>query len=153
AVPTLKGGSTIGVPSPPGIWMRPGGGIVTPDIRDAERLQGFPPDWTLPAVDESKARNGLRWKLVGNAVTVPGAKWVGQRLQEPRPYGDEWDAVLRDGAPWPKAAWGRQGLAYAAKVSAWPVRETYQHLAEFLRFETTLLSERAAVGFRERTKV
>jgi DNA (cytosine-5)-methyltransferase 1 len=36
AVPTLKGGSTIGIPA-------------TPDIRDAERMQGFPTDWTLPA--------------------------------------------------------------------------------------------------------
>ena len=39
-VPTLKGGSTIGIPSPPAIWM-PDGRIVTPDIRDAERMQGF----------------------------------------------------------------------------------------------------------------
>ena len=48
AVPTLKGGSTIGIPSPPAIWM-PDGRIVTPDIRDAEQLQGFDPDWTKPA--------------------------------------------------------------------------------------------------------
>jgi DNA (cytosine-5)-methyltransferase 1 len=48
AVPTLKGGSTIGIPSPPAIWL-PDGRIVTPDIRDAERLQGFDADWTLAA--------------------------------------------------------------------------------------------------------
>src|SRR5262245_59574290 len=40
AVPTLKGGSTIGIPSPPAIVLR-SGAIVQPDIRDAERLQGF----------------------------------------------------------------------------------------------------------------
>ena len=48
AVPTLKGGSTIGIPSPPAIWL-PDGRIVTPEIRDAERLQGFEDDWTVPA--------------------------------------------------------------------------------------------------------
>lgn len=40
-VPTLKGGSTIGIPSAPAILL-PSGRVVTPDIRDAERLQGFP---------------------------------------------------------------------------------------------------------------
>ncbi|HKO94624.1 MAG TPA: DNA cytosine methyltransferase, partial [Polyangiaceae bacterium] len=66
-VPTLKGGSTIGIPSPPAIVL-PDGRIVKPDIRDAERLQGFAADWTLPALRTSKS--GHRWKLVGNAVTV-----------------------------------------------------------------------------------
>lgn len=40
-LPTLKGGSTIGIPSPPAALL-PTGRVVTPDIRDAERLQGFP---------------------------------------------------------------------------------------------------------------
>jgi DNA (cytosine-5)-methyltransferase 1 len=47
-VPTLKNGSTIGIPSPPAILL-PNGEIVTPDIRDAERLQGFRANWTKPA--------------------------------------------------------------------------------------------------------
>src|SRR5262249_48118459 len=50
-VPTLKGGSTIGIPSPPAIWRRSSGAIVLPAIEDAERLQGFEPGWTSPAVD------------------------------------------------------------------------------------------------------
>lgn len=41
AVPTLKGGSTIGIPSPPAIWDPREGTITTPEIRDAERLQGI----------------------------------------------------------------------------------------------------------------
>ena len=48
AVPTLKGGSTIGIPSPPAIVL-PSGQIVLPDIRDAERMQGLEVDWTQPA--------------------------------------------------------------------------------------------------------
>lgn len=47
AIPTLKGGSTVGIPSPPAIIF-PNGDVRTPDVRDAERLQGFPPDWTKP---------------------------------------------------------------------------------------------------------
>jgi DNA (cytosine-5)-methyltransferase 1 len=50
AVPTLKGGSTIGIPSPPAIVL-PNGRIVTPSIRDAERMQGFPRDWTAPTAN------------------------------------------------------------------------------------------------------
>ncbi len=51
AIPTLKGGSTIGIPSAPAIRF-PDGRIATPDLRDAERLQGFEPEWTAPAVAE-----------------------------------------------------------------------------------------------------
>ena len=51
AVPTLKGGSAIGIPSPPAVWIRDArarSAIVTPDITAGERLQGFPTGWTLP---------------------------------------------------------------------------------------------------------
>jgi DNA (cytosine-5)-methyltransferase 1 len=47
-VPTLKNGSTIGIPLSPAILL-PNGEIVTPKIEDAERLQGFRPGWTKPA--------------------------------------------------------------------------------------------------------
>lgn len=57
AIPTLKGGSTVGIPSSPAILM-PDGQVVMPDIRDAERLQGFPANWTKPA--EKVARSGTR---------------------------------------------------------------------------------------------
>ena len=48
AIPTLKNGSTIGIASPPAILL-PSGDVITPDIRDAERFQGFPENWTKPA--------------------------------------------------------------------------------------------------------
>jgi len=47
AVPTLKNGSTIGIPSPPAIWIPAQDLFGTPDIRDAERMQGFPVDWIM----------------------------------------------------------------------------------------------------------
>src|SRR5690606_34087803 len=80
AVPTLTGGSTVGIPSAPAILL-PNGNVVLPDIRDAERLQGFPADWTKPA--EKVARPGVRWKLVGNAVSVLAAEWIGRRMVKP----------------------------------------------------------------------
>ncbi len=59
AVPTLKGGSSIGIASPPAVRL-PSGEIVTPGIVDAERLQGFDPDWTAPATDALGVRPGHR---------------------------------------------------------------------------------------------
>ena len=70
AIPTLKGGSTIGIPSPPAMW-RPGTGrITTPHLRDAERLQGFPVDWTAPADVVSGRRRTDRWRQAS-------ARWPG----------------------------------------------------------------------------
>ena len=85
AVPTLKGGSTIGIPSPPAIWIPQasvGRKFVTPMIEDAEELQGFPRGWTA-TVHGRGLKNGPRWKLVGNAVTVGVAAWVAGRIAEP----------------------------------------------------------------------
>jgi DNA (cytosine-5)-methyltransferase 1 len=146
AIPTLKGGSSVGIPSPPAIWM-PDGRIVTPDVRDAERLQGFPADWTTPAVT---TRKGVRWKLIGNAVNVEVARWLGARLRNPSEY-EEWaDPLIESGSPWPKAAWGGDGKVHASQASLWPSRKTYKHLEGFLRYPSPLLSERAASGFLSR---
>jgi DNA (cytosine-5)-methyltransferase 1 len=148
AAPTLKGGSTIGIPSPPAIWM-PDGTFVLPDIRDGERLQGFPADWTEPAGGKAK---GPRWKLVGNAVNVPVSRWLGQRLREPTSYDSSRDEPLSPTSRWPTAAWGEDGRAYKADVSMWPRHEPRQSLAEFLRFPARQLSERATAGFLGRTR-
>jgi DNA (cytosine-5)-methyltransferase 1 len=147
AVPTLKGGSTIGIPSPPAILM-PSGKVVTPDIRDAERLQGFPPDWSLAA--EDVVRPALRWKLVGNAVTVDLAAWVGQKFRQPRPYDDTLDTRLARSAKWPRAAWNVDGKRYRSVVSAWPVHEKMKPIHKFLKFKPKPLSARAAAGFAAR---
>ena len=145
-LPTLKGGSTIGIPSPPAIRLPDGGGIVLPDLRDAERLQGFEADWTLAA--SAGRRRGARWKLVGNAVSVPMAAWVGGRLCDPGPYdGAEAGEVH---GPWPDAAWGRDGRAFATEMTHFPVASERPSLLDFLEFPTTPLSERATSGFLDR---
>lgn len=152
AVPTLKGGSTVGIPSPPAIRLPHDRSIVTPEIRDAERLQGFDADWTLPAVEDDKRRNGPRWRLVGNAVSVPVAKWLGDRLSSPVLYDDRNDPPLPKDARWPRAAWGKGGRVFRADFSMWPVKLEHQHLAEFLRYSTAPLSERATAGFLRRVR-
>lgn len=73
AIPPLKAGSTIGIPSPPAILL-PDGQVGTPSIEDAERLQGFPARWTKAA--GKLHRDSIRWRLVGNAVSVPVAESV-----------------------------------------------------------------------------
>jgi len=150
AVPTLKGGSALGIPSPPAIVMPGMATIVTPNIRDAERLQGFEADWTRPAVSDAGKRIGARWRLVGNAVPVPVAEWLGKRLRNPVAYDASGDEVIREGSAWPKAAWGRRGRAYRVDLSLWPVRRSYRHLAEFLAYEPAPLSARGTAGFLSR---
>lgn len=149
AVPTLKGGSSVGIPSPPAILF-PNGDLRTPDIRDAERLQGFPINWTLPAVRDAGAREGARWKLVGNAVSVPVFRWVGKRLLNPGAYVGGEDEIIQDGESWPRAAWGESGKTFRSLASEYPKHYQTQRLADFLKFEGRPLSIRATTGFLER---
>lgn len=150
AIPTLKGGSTVGIPSPPAIWL-PDGNFVTPSLVDAERLQGFRRHWTRPAVEDPTRRNGPRWKLVGNAVSVPVATWVGRRLANPaRPVTKRFDP-LPTGGRWPIAAWGLKGQAFqASELTEWPKRFAYKDLDDFLIGPRRPLSLRASRGFHAR---
>jgi len=146
-VPTLKNGSTLGIPSPPAILLT-NGEIVTPDIRDAERLQGLPANWTKPA--EAVARASLRWALVGNAVTRPVTAWIGKRLLKPDTYDRS-----RDGAPvsrrdWPRAARFDGDIRRTVHISAFPHWRKRQALQDFMRYPPVLLSERATAGFLSR---
>jgi DNA (cytosine-5)-methyltransferase 1 len=150
AIPTLKGGSSIGIPSPPAILLD-SGEIVTPSIRDAERLQGFPTDWTQPA--EAVTRKGLRWKLVGNAVSVPVAAWIGRRLREPGRVLDFDTVALKAHTPWPTAAWNVGQGRFRVGASEWPVRRKQQSLHSFLRYPTAPLSAKATAGFLSRAEV
>ena len=147
AIPTLKGGSTIGIPSAPAILL-PSGEVVIPDIRDAERLQGFPVGWTKPA--ETVARLGARWKLVGNAVSVPAAAWIGRRLARPGAVLD-FRVHHLTGTKWPTAAWNVGDGRVAVDASEWPVRSPYLPLTQFLKYPARPLSMKATRGFLERT--
>jgi DNA (cytosine-5)-methyltransferase 1 len=152
AIPTLKGGSTIGIPSSPAIWSRQSGDFFTLDIRDAERIQGFQPDWTAPSLTVPGVRSGHRWKLVGNAVSVPVARWVGGQLADPGNYAGQAGRRLARGASWPRAAWGYAGEVFSADVSMWPSQVECPHLADFVRFPVKPLSARAGSGFLRRAR-
>lgn len=50
---------------------------------EAERLQGFPDGWTVPGgltPAEIAGLDSARYAALGNAVTVPVARWIGQRI-------------------------------------------------------------------------
>jgi DNA (cytosine-5)-methyltransferase 1 len=150
SVPTLKGGSTIGIPSQPGIIF-PSRRIAKPDLRDAERMQGFEEDWTKAA--ETVTKSGNRWKLVGNAVTVNAAEWIGKRLRRPGEYDDAGDMELWDGASWPFAAYNVGSGRFRTDLSKWPMNEPSQPLQTFLHHEPQDLSEKATAGFLSRAEV
>lgn len=151
ALPPLKGGSALHIPSPPAIWFPARRLIATPAIEDAERLQGFDPGWTdISDFDPLGARR--RWRMVGNAVSVPMAKWVAAQLTAmSTPFDeDEDDRELPDERGYPSAAWGHKGRRRSSAVSEWPVCDEQQHLPAFLRFPEKPLSKKAIDGFRSR---
>jgi len=48
--------------------------------REAERLQGFPDDWTLVPYRGKPAADGPRYKAIGNSMAVPVMRWIGERI-------------------------------------------------------------------------
>lgn len=154
AVPTLKGGSTVGIPSPPAIWWPAGprgGRVVVPSVEEAEQLQGFRAGWTAPG-SGGEARHGARWKLVGNALTVGVATWLGHRLCQPgEPYLE--GAAIQAGDSWPTAAFGAAGKAWRVDISMWPVHQPYRHLSELVALAGAQpLSAKATGGFLSRAR-
>jgi DNA (cytosine-5)-methyltransferase 1 len=150
--PTLKGGSKIGIASPPGVWVpgRPlGDAIARPSIKAGERLQGFPSDWTAGAGSE-----GQRWKLVGNAVTVPVSSWVGRRLVDPGDAVDVLRTPLAELKRWPSAAASVGGVREAWGLSERPlaVRARMSLAAVLTEYGASGLSLGATRGFATRLK-
>jgi DNA (cytosine-5)-methyltransferase 1 len=150
ATPPLKGGSALGIPSAPAIWL-PDGLIGTPDIRDAERLQGFQTNWTTPNAEAPEARGrGHRLRLVGNAVSVPVSEWIGRALlseqgEPPTPVPGKFER-------WPNAAWGGSSQRFRAAVGEWPMPTEAPHLEDFLAHPLRPLSKRASSGFLRRAR-
>ena len=157
STPTLKGGSTIGIPSPPAIWDRTSRAKVligTPSIKAAERLQGFPVRWTAPAVTSANMREGFRWRLVGNAVSVRLSTWLGEQFLSPSDYDDSEDTPITPGESWPAAAWGRGKKWFRSSASTWaPSRWRRMRLSRFLKDDPLKpLSLRATSGFLDRAR-
>ena len=146
ATPPLKGTSGVGIASPPAIWRPQTHDFVTPTIEDAECLQGFRRGWTAFLAGE-KLPERLRWRLVGNAVSVPVAGWLGRILAgvsaQRRPDAEELSAWHS----WPAAGYGGRGRRYKVNVSEWPGQKGYVGLSAFLSAKAPRLSLRAAGGF------
>ena len=47
---------------------------------ECERLQGFPDDYTLVPFRKSFAKDGHRYKALGNSMAVPVMRWIGTRI-------------------------------------------------------------------------
>lgn len=148
-IPTLKNGSTVGIPSPPAILM-PSGAIIKPALQDAERFQGFEAGWTEAA--EGLGRKSFRWSLVGNAVTVPVAEWLGGRLASPGRYDPVRETALESGSRWPRAAWGGRDGRYAVAIGSAPMYRERKDLHLFLEQPGDPLSVRATRGFLHRAE-
>lgn len=147
AVPPLKSGSSAGGAIPPAIVLSTNGAVVKPHIRDAERMQGFRADWTQAAKSERD-----RWRLVGNAVTVPVAEWLGRRLANPPTLKTLDSVALSTGQVWPRAAFNVDGARRGTSLSPFPVFKERQPLIDFLCHTAAPLSERATSGFLSRAR-
>ena len=151
AVPTLKNGSTIGIASPPAVLM-PDGRLVKLSIGDGERLQGFDTDWTKPA--EQVSRPAARWVLIGSAVSVPVAQWVGSRLASPGQFDKARDSGFPVSGRPPRAARFDGHARFAVSVSPDPIGIRPPSIVDFMSPvpEQQLLSIKATSGFLSRTR-
>lgn len=163
AIPTLKGGSTLGLASAPAIWFphaKIGRRFVLPDVGDGEALQGLPRGWTTAAVVDGEPN--LRWKLIGNAVTMGVGRWLGECIVAAQSHPADPAATgvfgpvracgpLDRGMRWPQAGFGAAGQAWESTASAWPIAAPRVLLADVVDVERARpLSYRATSGFLSR---
>ena len=79
---TALGMSLNGVPPLTSRHGDPGNVVIAHAVRrltprECERLQGFPDDYTaIPG-----AKDGPRYKALGNSMAVPVMRWIGERIQ------------------------------------------------------------------------
>lgn len=147
-VPPIKGGSSIGIPSPPAVWIPSQDYFGTISLTDAERLQGFRKGWTSPATKVPKMKNA-RWKLVGNAVNTRMSVWLSERISLSSSVFIEKPSRRIDGR-WPKAAWGNRDGYYASDATTWPKGIKCVPILDFLLEPLKTLSHRATSGFHSR---
>jgi len=89
---TVKCGSSLGIPSPPGV-LKENLTVRRLTPIECERLQGFPDNWTSEKMElilegnEWKATgkvvkqaDGPRYKQMGNAITVNVGAWIGKQI-------------------------------------------------------------------------
>ena len=50
--------------------------------RECERLQGFTDDYTLVPYRGKPAKDGPRYRAIGNSFAVPVVRWIGERIAQ-----------------------------------------------------------------------
>lgn len=145
-IPPLKSGSSIGIPSAPAVLF-PDGEVLTPNIDACEQLQGFPPGWTESA---SSQRRDPRWRMLGNAVSVPAARWVASRINGPGEIIDFESKPLSPGVSWPNAAFNTGSGRTAVRASTKPISVSTYSIERFRSPDWGNLSHRALSGFLRR---
>jgi DNA (cytosine-5)-methyltransferase 1 len=142
-IPPIKGGSAVGIPSPPAVLL-PDGRVMTPSIEACEQLQGFPCGWTEADYQD---RRSPRWKMLGNAMPVPIAEWAAQCIAKNhaniqiKANGD-----LRSDN-WPLAAFGNRKGRSGVTISEYPVLRVARGIEAYLDEHWKPLSRRALDGF------
>ena len=149
AVPPIKAGSQKGFKNAPAV-LTPAGRVVYPTLKAAEELQGFPPGWT--DVDPGRPGAHYRWAQLGNAVSVPVARWLGDRLARPARYEPGADPPVDASRPLPYAAYnvgpGRRTAPVGPRAAIRPAGS----LASLDTGGWPALSSTAARGFAARAR-
>jgi DNA (cytosine-5)-methyltransferase 1 len=89
---------------------------------------------------------------VGNAVSIPVARWVAERIKTPGDVLDFKQVDIREGRRWPDAGWnvgkGRVGVLAGDK----PVSVPRPSISEFRDASWSRLTDRALDGFIDRVE-
>ena len=143
-IPPLKVGSALGIASPPAVLF-PDGEVLTPSLEACERLQGFECGWT--DIPGGAIKRGARWRMVGNAVSVPVAQWVAARIQDPGEVADLGEISLANWRGWPDAAWNVGGERIGVNATDRPLSAPRPSIVDFRDPTWSRLSDRALDGF------
>jgi len=76
--PPVKIGSALGIPSPPAVATDSVVRRLTPV--ECERLMGWPDNHTLNRADGKTNSDSTRYKMCGNGVATPVARWIAEQL-------------------------------------------------------------------------
>lgn len=76
---SLPGVGALGTTKTPAI-SAPSNGVRRLLPIEAERLQGFPDNWTAVPYRNKPAADGPRYKAIGNSMAVPVMRWIFNRL-------------------------------------------------------------------------
>ncbi|WP_245474096.1 DNA cytosine methyltransferase [Mesorhizobium sp. M2A.F.Ca.ET.042.01.1.1] len=147
-IPPLKIASGLGIPSTPAVLF-PDGEVLTPSVEACEALQGFPRGWTDLNFG---AKRSPRWSMVGNAVSVPAARWLAQRLDAPGEMLALRTRPLSTESAWPDAAYGNSNGHFVVEASERPSNVMAPSIETFRDSSWKPLSARALRGYLGRAR-